>query len=77
MANFDRMANFVEELQASAYYYGQVFGFGTDSMLKSVEATDDMTVIFTLSRPTDLPVRTGSAVLRHRQPGSARVDQRR
>ena len=25
VANFDRMANFVEELQASAYYYGQVF----------------------------------------------------
>ena len=51
VANFDRMANFVEELQASAYYYGQVFGFGDDSILDSVEATDDMTVVFTLKRP--------------------------
>ena len=51
VANFDRMANFVEELQASAYYYQQVFGFGDDSILDSVEATDDMTVVFTLKRP--------------------------
>ena len=51
VANFDRMANFVEELQASAYYYGQVFGFGDGSILESVEATDDMTVVFTLTRP--------------------------
>jgi len=51
VANFDRMANFVEELQASAYYYGQVFGFGEGSILESVEATDDTTVVFTLKRP--------------------------
>ena len=51
VANFDRMANFVEELQASAYYYSQVFGFGEGSILESVEATDDTTVVFTLTRP--------------------------
>jgi peptide/nickel transport system substrate-binding protein len=51
VANFDRMANFNEELQEFAYYYGQVFGFGEDSILESVEATDDMTVVFTLKQP--------------------------
>jgi peptide/nickel transport system substrate-binding protein len=51
VANFERMANFSEEFQASAYYYGQVFGFGEDSILESVEATDDMTVVFTLKQP--------------------------
>ena len=73
------MQNFVEELQASAYYYGQVLnGFGPDNLIKSVEATDELTVTFTLSQPQpDLPVWPGAAVLRHRQPGSARVDQRR
>ena len=50
--NFDRMQNFVEELQASAYYYGQVInGFGPDNLIKSVEATDELTVTFTLSQP--------------------------
>ncbi|HET7520843.1 MAG TPA: ABC transporter substrate-binding protein [Candidatus Limnocylindria bacterium] len=51
VANFDRMANMSEEFQASAYYYGQVIGFGDDSIIESVEATDDMTVVFTLKRP--------------------------
>ena len=51
VANFDRMANFNEELQEFAYYYGQVFGFGDDSILESVEATDDMTVVITLKQP--------------------------
>ena len=50
--NFDRMQNFVEELQASAYYYGQVMnGFGPDNLIQSVEATDELTVTFTLSQP--------------------------
>jgi peptide/nickel transport system substrate-binding protein len=51
VANFDRMANFTEEFQADAYYYGQVIGFGDDSIVDSVEATDDMTVTFTLKEP--------------------------
>jgi peptide/nickel transport system substrate-binding protein len=50
-ANFDRMANMVEELQASAYYYDQVFGFGDDSILESVEATDEFTLTITLKQP--------------------------
>ncbi len=50
-ANFDRMANMVEELQASAYYYDQVFGFGEDSILESVEATDEFTLTITLKQP--------------------------
>jgi len=50
-ANFDRMANMVEELQASAYYYDQVFGFGDDSILESVEATDEFTLTITLKEP--------------------------
>jgi peptide/nickel transport system substrate-binding protein len=50
--NFDRMQNFVEELQASAYYYGQVMnGFGPNNLIESVEATDELTVTFTLSEP--------------------------
>ena len=51
-ANFDRMQNFAEEFQADAFYYGQLFdGFGADNIVQSVEATDDMTVTFTLREP--------------------------
>jgi peptide/nickel transport system substrate-binding protein len=50
--NFDRMQNFNEELQASAYYYGQVMnGFGDGNLIESVEATDELTVTITLSEP--------------------------
>ena len=51
--NFDRMQNFSEELQASAYYYGALMdGFGTENLISSVEATDDLTVTFTLREPS-------------------------
>ena len=47
--NFDRMQNFVEELQASAYYYGQVMnGFGANNLISSIETPDDSTVVFNL-----------------------------
>jgi peptide/nickel transport system substrate-binding protein len=50
--NFDRMQNFVEELQASAYYYGQVFnGFGPENLIESIEAPDENTVVFNLKEP--------------------------
>jgi peptide/nickel transport system substrate-binding protein len=49
--NFDRWANFTEEFQASAYYYDQVIGFGDDSIIDSVEATDELTVTITLNTP--------------------------
>jgi len=51
--NFDRMQNFSEELQASAYYYGALMdGFGAENLISSVEATDDLTVTFTLREPS-------------------------
>jgi peptide/nickel transport system substrate-binding protein len=51
--NFDRMDNFVEEIQADAYYYGALMnGFGEENLIESVEATDEYTVTFTLSAPS-------------------------
>jgi peptide/nickel transport system substrate-binding protein len=51
--NFDRMQNFSEEFQGDAYYYGALMdGFGTDNLISSVEATDDLTVTFTLREPS-------------------------
>lgn len=50
-ANFDRWSNFSEEFHADAYYYGQLFGFGEDSLLESVEATDELTLTITLNSP--------------------------
>lgn len=51
--NFDRMQNFSEEFQGDAYYYGALMdGFGPDNLIKSVEATDENTVTFTLREPS-------------------------
>jgi peptide/nickel transport system substrate-binding protein len=51
--NFDRMQNFDETDQASAYYYGALMdGFGPDNLIKSVEATDDLTVTINLREPS-------------------------
>ena len=51
--NFDRMQNFTEEQQASAYYYGALMdGFGPDNLITSVEATGDLEVTFTLREPS-------------------------
>jgi peptide/nickel transport system substrate-binding protein len=51
--NFDRMQNFVEEIQADAYYYGALMdGFGPDNLISNVEATDELTVTFTLREPS-------------------------
>lgn len=51
--NFDRMDNFVEEIQADAYYYGALMnGFGEENLIESVEATDEYTVTITLSEPS-------------------------
>jgi peptide/nickel transport system substrate-binding protein len=51
--NFDRMDNFVEEIQADAYYYGALMnGFGEENLIQSVEATDEYTITFTLSAPS-------------------------
>lgn len=51
--NFDRMQNFSEEFQGDAYYYGALMdGFGPDNLISSVEATDELTVTFTLREPS-------------------------
>ena len=51
--NFDRMQNFDETDQASAYYYGALMdGFGPDNLISSVEATDELTVTITLREPS-------------------------
>ncbi|MGZ8563575.1 MAG: ABC transporter substrate-binding protein, partial [Candidatus Limnocylindria bacterium] len=51
--NFDRMDNFVEEIQADAYYYGALMnGFGDENLIESVEATDEYTVTITLTEPS-------------------------
>jgi peptide/nickel transport system substrate-binding protein len=51
--NFDRMQNFDETDQASAYYYDQLMdGFGPDNLISSVEATDEFTVTITLREPS-------------------------
>ena len=51
--NFDRMQNFDETDQASAYYYGALMdGFGPDNLISSVEATGDLEVTITLREPS-------------------------
>jgi peptide/nickel transport system substrate-binding protein len=51
--NFDRMQNFDETDQASAYYYGALMdGFGPDNLIQSVEATGDLEVTITLREPS-------------------------
>ena len=51
--NFDRMQNFDETDQASAYYYGALMdGFGPDNLISSVEATGDLEVTMTLREPS-------------------------
>jgi peptide/nickel transport system substrate-binding protein len=51
--NFDRMQNFSEEFQGDAYYYGALMdGFGPDNLISNVEATDELTVTFTLREPS-------------------------
>lgn len=51
--NFDRMQNFDETDQASAYYYGALMdGFGPDNLISNVEATDELTVTITLREPS-------------------------
>jgi peptide/nickel transport system substrate-binding protein len=51
--NYTRWQNYTKgDLQDNAYYYGAVFaGFGTDSNIKSVVASDASTVVFTLKAP--------------------------
>jgi peptide/nickel transport system substrate-binding protein len=50
--NYDRQKNAPKPLQdAYNYYFGAVFGWGSDSNLKSVEKVDDFTVKFTLGHP--------------------------
>ena len=49
--NFDRWQNFSEELQAEAYYYGQLMGGFGENNIASVEATDETTVTITLNNP--------------------------
>ncbi|WP_332875411.1 ABC transporter substrate-binding protein [Ornithinimicrobium sediminis] len=53
-ANFERWAdqNEVGQSQAVAYYYGNDFGFGDDSLYESCEATDDLTAEVTVTRVT-------------------------
>ena len=49
--NYNRWLNLPAELQALAYYFGAVFGFGSTSNITSVEAVDASTVKFTLKQP--------------------------
>jgi peptide/nickel transport system substrate-binding protein len=52
VTNFERWNSFPEELQGTAYYIGAVFGgFGEDSIIESVEATDEFTVTVELAEP--------------------------
>jgi peptide/nickel transport system substrate-binding protein len=53
-ANFERWAdqNEVGQNPAVAYYYGNDFGFGEDSLYESCEATDELTAEVTISRAT-------------------------
>jgi peptide/nickel transport system substrate-binding protein len=52
LANFERWNTFPDEMQGNAYYIGAVFGgFGEDSIVESVEATDEYTVTVNLRRP--------------------------
>ncbi len=50
--NYMRQLNAPKALQNDYnYYFGAVFGFGADSNLASVTATDPSTVVFTLKKP--------------------------
>lgn len=50
--NYDRQKNAPKALQNDYnYYFGAVFGFGADSNLVSVSATDASTVVFKLKSP--------------------------
>lgn len=50
--NYERQKNAPKPLQdAYNYYFGAVFGWGSDSNLKSVDKIDDFTVKFTLNHP--------------------------
>jgi peptide/nickel transport system substrate-binding protein len=50
--NYTRQLNAPKALQNDYnYYFGAVFGFGSDSNLASVKATDPQTVVFTLKKP--------------------------
>ncbi|GAA3610540.1 ABC transporter substrate-binding protein [Marihabitans asiaticum] len=53
-ANFERMADQNETAQAgpAEYWAYSMEGFGEDSLYRSCEATDDMTVDLTIARPT-------------------------
>ncbi|WP_022925079.1 ABC transporter substrate-binding protein [Serinicoccus marinus] len=53
-ANFERWAdqNETGQLPAAAYYYGNDFGFGDDSLYESCEATDELTATVVVSRVT-------------------------
>ena len=53
-ANFERWADQNEAGQnpSGAYYYGNDFGFGDDSLYESCEATDEYTATVTVSRAT-------------------------
>nr|MBA2694952.1 ABC transporter substrate-binding protein [Actinomycetota bacterium] len=52
--NFERWAdqNEVGQNEAVAYYYGNDFGFGEDSLYESCEATEELTATVTVSRVT-------------------------
>ena len=50
--NYERQKNAPKALQNDFnYYFGAVFGFGADSNLESVTATDPSTVVFKLKKP--------------------------
>lgn len=52
VSNYDRQKNAPKALQGDYnYYFGAVFGFGADSNLESVTATDASTVVFKLKAP--------------------------
>ena len=52
VTNFNRWRDLPEELQAGAGYYQFLFGgFGEDSNMASIEATDENTVTLTLKNP--------------------------
>ena len=70
--NFDRMQNFDETDQASAYYYGALMdGFGPDNLISSVEATDE------LDRDDHAPRAEPDLPLRHHADAVRRSSARR
>jgi peptide/nickel transport system substrate-binding protein len=50
--NFDRWTSFPTDLQPIAQYAGIIFGFGDNSIIKSVDVVDPSTVSITLKHPT-------------------------